>query len=105
MCSSDLRTRESKLVQASFAIQALSQLVFLASAELSSTEITPDLANSPVARFMHSQVAKVMGNKLLDGQSTLELIKSNPGLIAARLTAQYKLREQTRSFLVVEEEA
>jgi len=99
-----LRTKEAKLFQSSFAIQALGQLVYLASAELASLEINEDLANSPVGRFLHSQVTKVTGKKSSDGKSTLELIRSKPSVVAAQLTAQYKLREQTRNFFVVEDE-
>lgn len=99
-----LRTREAKLLQASFAIQALGQLIFFASLELQSGPVEEEQVNSPVGRFLHSQMRKVFKDKVGDGLGSLEMIRSNPGRVAAQLTAQFKLKEQYRNLLIMEEE-
>lgn len=100
-----LRTREAKLLQASFAIQGLGQLTYFAALELGSGAINEDQVNSPVGRFLHSQMKKVFGDKAKDGWTSLEMIRSNPGRVAAQLTAQFKLKEQYRNLLIMEEES
>lgn len=100
-----LRTREAKLLQASFAVQALGQLIYLASLELQPGPVVEDQVNSPVGRFLHSQMKKVFGDKIKDGLASLEMIRSNPGKAAAQLTAQFKLKEQYRNLLIMEEES
>lgn len=100
-----LRTREAKLLQASFAIQGLGQLTYFAALELGSGPINEDQVNSPVGRFLHSQMKKVFGDKAKDGWTSLEMIRSNPGKVAAQLTAQFKLKEQYRNLLIMEEES
>lgn len=99
-----LRTPEAKMMQASFAIQALSQVVFFAARELGSASVKENQVNSPVGRFLHSQMKKVFGEEVKNGETSLEMIRTNPGRVAAQLTAQSKLKMQYRNLLVIEED-
>lgn len=94
-----LRTKESKLIQTKLALEALAQIVFLASSELSTRDIGQAEEQSVIGRYLFSQLQKVAGSNIKDPHEALLHIKSNPALVAAQFTSQARLKLMLRTLL------
>jgi hypothetical protein len=99
-----LRTKEAKLLQVTFALEALGHIVHLVSGELQDHEITSQDEKSVVVDFLHAQLERVVGSKAGSKKDVLVKIKSDPSLVAAQLTAQHNFKKSLRTLLVDEEE-
>jgi hypothetical protein len=99
-----LRSPEAKMLQTKLAIEALGQIVYLASLELATRDVTGDDEQSVLGKFLHTQLQNVGGFKVATCRDALLRIKSDPSLVCAQLTAQHRYKQMIRSFLIDETE-
>lgn len=94
-----LRTKESKLLQTQFALEALGQIVYLASAELANREITVADEQSVFGQYLFSQLQRIIGTSIKEPRDALLRVKSDPSTVAAQVTAQARYQSRLRSMV------
>jgi hypothetical protein len=94
-----LRTKESKTIQIQLALEALSQIVFLAAAELSNREITESDEKSIFGQYLFSQLQKITGSRISEPRDALLKVKNEPTTVAAQFTSQARYKSMVQTLL------
>jgi hypothetical protein len=98
-----LRTAEAHLLQTQFALDALSQIIFMAAAELSAGEISAFEEESVVGQYLYSLMQKLGQPKVESAHEALHRIKNDPSLVAAQFTSQHQYRARLTKLISGEE--
>jgi hypothetical protein len=100
-----LRTKESKMVQVQLALEALAQIVFIASLELADREISEDDEQSVLGQYLYSQMSMLTGVSIKEPRDALVKVKNEPTTVAAQFTSQLKYKAMIQTLLRGEEVA
>jgi hypothetical protein len=92
-------------MQTQFALQTLTQIVLLASKDLSGREITEGDEKSTLGEFLFQLGHKVNSKRFDSARSALSLIKRDPTSFAALISSQYRYKDQIRKLLIEEDQA